>query len=375
VRRFFLVCALVAFVPATADAALLTGGNGKIAFVGPSTSSLESRFHVFTVDPDGTDLTDVTPGLSHDANGVEWSPDGTQIAFSTYEFGPKQMAIWVMNADGSDRHKILDVDSFEMSLSWTPDGSRIVFPEDGIYSVKPDGTDMERITPFDGEIYEPMVSPNGTKITFTGITGRREIPHVWVVNMDGSGLRRLTSFISIESAWSPDGSKLATVSERGVETVDPDGGNRKLVIEADPFDSYWGLSWSPDGWRIAFTSLRFDFLQTVRIVNRDGTCPIRLVDHYAERFAWQSIPGGAPSGPAACANLKVQSTADRRYVRTGGTFTVTDIVRNTGSVFAQQTMLDHPLSKGLRIVEAQPSQGSCDGVHRVVCSLGTITPG
>jgi TolB protein len=74
---------------------------------------------------------------------------------------------------------------------------------------------------------------------------------IYVINADGSGLRRLTD--GMEPAWSPDGKKVAFArwrDPRGLYVIDEDGSNETLVFG---WVAAKGPAWSPDGSRIAFT--------------------------------------------------------------------------------------------------------------------------
>jgi Tol biopolymer transport system component len=95
-------------------------------------------------------------------------------------------------------------------------------------------------------------SPNGKpeltgKLVFQTCNGC----DIYVINADGSGLRRLTD--GMEPAWSPDGKKVAFArwrDPRGLYVIDEDGSNETLVFG---WVAAKGPAWSPDGSRIAFT--------------------------------------------------------------------------------------------------------------------------
>jgi TolB protein len=76
---------------------------------------------------------------------------------------------------------------------------------------------------------------------------------IYVINADGSGLRRLTD--GIDPAWSPGGKKVAFArwrDPRGIYVIDEDGSNETLLFG---WSQAKAPAWSPDGSRIVFTRL------------------------------------------------------------------------------------------------------------------------
>jgi tricorn protease-like protein len=66
---------------------------------------------------------------------------------------------------------------------------------------------------------------------------------LWVVNVDGTGLRRLTSFyedLPIVS-FSPDGQQIVVMGEGGIYLMRPDGGQLRRI---DQLGDYRGLDWA-----------------------------------------------------------------------------------------------------------------------------------
>lgn len=78
-------------------------------------------------------------------------------------------------------------------------------------------------------VQHPWPSPKGDQIVFAAAFD--EPINLWIVNSDGTGLRKLTynPMTDEEPAWSPDGTTIAFASTRGnttdIWTIHPDGSN------------------------------------------------------------------------------------------------------------------------------------------------------
>ncbi len=120
-----------------------------------------------------------------------------------------------------------------------------------VYVVDADGTGLRRLTTSPGDDFDPSWSPDGTRIAF-----RRERsgePEIWIMNVDGTEQRRLTDGLS--PAWSPDGSLIAFAGPSGssgiITVIRPDGTGRRTLPHTEGGEY---PSWSPDGTRIVFNS-------------------------------------------------------------------------------------------------------------------------
>ena len=148
-----------------------------------------------------------------------WSQDGGNIAFFSRREGDRQSRMYRVNINDGDELKLHDGPAtiFGEAPSWLPDGRivyRVVFPEKGIAVMNGDGSNS-KITVADDQATAPTASPDGKFVAFMSLSdGNWEI---FRVNLDGSGLRRLTQVAGNDGLpiWMPDGRTIVFVSDRG----------------------------------------------------------------------------------------------------------------------------------------------------------------
>jgi Tol biopolymer transport system component len=162
------------------------------------------------LNPPGTLVT------ADDGSPASWSPDGKQLTFTAFSSPASGglSAVYVEDANGTDRRRITPWGEWSTSAHWSPDGNQILFdevaPEFGgphsLYLVHPNGSGLKAITSVrsDGAMCCAVWSPDGKKL-LTGPTGGG-ISYLATLNADGSGLKRLTkgdtsSGVAPEYAW------------------------------------------------------------------------------------------------------------------------------------------------------------------------------
>src|ERR1700752_4580498 len=101
-----------------------------------------------------------------------WSPDGSQIAFQTFdflEFGPVSR-IYIINVDGTGLRKLSPPTDnefvFDDSPTWSPDGTKLAFTRDWVlYTINADGTGFTAVPNVD-LAFGPSCSPVGRRLVF-----------------------------------------------------------------------------------------------------------------------------------------------------------------------------------------------------------------
>ena len=230
--RALIVTTIVTLALAAAIAhATSPGKNGRLAFM---VKDSKGHWQIWVAGPRLGGAKKLTTGPA-DSGWPVWSPDGKKLAFDSNRTDPNPTDstavndLFTINADGSGVTKLTDSVGASADAAWSPDGSLIAFDADrgdpnskqGIYTMRSDGSDFHRVTirppgyEFD---VSPRFSPDGKRLVFTRFRGKgcpqpycpSEHAALFTVALDGTGLRRLTTFAihAGDADWSPDGKRI-----------------------------------------------------------------------------------------------------------------------------------------------------------------------
>lgn len=251
----------------------------KIVFSGLNENDSQD---IFTVNPDGSALTNITNDDSSENQAPAWAPDGNRFAYISATNNPFfSIETFVIDRDGSGKSSLPGVSGgsppppIRSDLPngfWSPTGNKILIKtavdgipgfgvhnlSDGIETlIAPTFLNFKSIFSADFEW-----SSDGNKIVFVSnqdnlLTGGA--PDIYTENAAGTNLLRLTTSSSgtgnRRPTWSPDGSMIAfhrfSGSTNNLMIMNADGTNQRMLVP-DEVDDSWSPRWSPDSTRVMF---------------------------------------------------------------------------------------------------------------------------
>ena len=230
---------------------------------------------IYIADYDGANPRRVTVSGSLNTNPA-WSPDGRSIGYTSWLTGfPDVVVSYLFEGrmatpvEGDSRRQ-------NFLPAFSPDGRRLAFNSNrnnnnDIYVANVDGTGLLRLTNHPAIDTSPTWSPNSQQIAFT--SDRTGTPQIYVVGADGTGLRRLTYETYCDRpTWSPPPfNEIAYSSRTGpghdIKVLDlATNEERQLTFGLGTNES---PSYAPNGRHIAFMSTRNESKQ-IYVIGRDG---------------------------------------------------------------------------------------------------------
>jgi len=233
-------------------------GNDELPIWSPDgqqilfSSTRDGNYEIYIMDVDGKNQRNLSNHPSYDSH-PNFSPDGKIIIFNSTRDMPNHDKIMTFSRDSN-------VELYEMDL---------------------DGRNVKRVTNYFSWDTYPDISPDGRKIAFRrrtlDIVMGKEIGNseVFIANRDGSEAYNLSNHPAHDGwpAWSPDGKKIAFASDRErkenwqIYVIDIDGNNLTRITDFDSQGAEFAKpQWSPKGDKILCTR------------TKDGNVEIYLIE-------------------------------------------------------------------------------------------------
>jgi Tol biopolymer transport system component len=198
-------------------------------------------YDIYTANRDGSDMRRLTDTPGYDAEGTI-SPDGRSIVFTSARDG--DLELYTMDIDGGNLRRLTTEPGYDGGAFFSPDGTKLVYrahhPTDAteladfralladglvrpgklaIFVMNADGSEKRQITDEVGADFAPYFHPGGQKIIFSS---NRKDPQgrnfdLYMVNVDGSGLEQVTVHPDFDGfpMFNAAGTKLVFASNRG----------------------------------------------------------------------------------------------------------------------------------------------------------------
>ncbi len=198
-----------------------------------------TELHVYDVEA-GTSEGLWTGAVS--VSGLGWTPDGERISLRTQREGDERTALYTLRPDGSDVQRFLMFGTAIGDYAWHPNGEAVAF-------VAPESMmeEEDAVLPYEPEVYEE------------GVVDR----HLWIASAD-TAPRKVDLPGTVHGlAWSPSGDRLAVAAapnalvdesymDKRIRILDAETG--RVLARIDNPGKLGAMAWSPSGRHLAFIS-------------------------------------------------------------------------------------------------------------------------
>jgi len=202
-----------------------------------------------------------------------WSPSGRVLLFTRQRAYGAVSSVYRIDANGQHERRLTPLDAYAYGGAWSPDGTRIAYATFDLAAVahivvaRADGSGADVVASFQGMRYPPtafLTWSRDAQLAYVDFDGELRTP------------QRVIAHGATQPAWSPDGRRIAYVSTQGLMVANSDGGNARVIADGSQ------PAWSPGGTRIAYTAAPG---VGIHVIGSDGTGD-RLVDAKATSARW-----------------------------------------------------------------------------------------
>ena len=206
------------------------------------------------------------------SNSPRWSPDGKSIAFISSRpdsstppasggaaAEPPRNQVYLLSMEGGEAKRITNMKNGVSLFRWSPDGTRLVI----VSRIGPSDTHLQVDTRGGSDVRH--YKNTSYKFNDTGWFDDRRT-HLWLVDVKTGAARPIThgdDWNDSDPQWSPDGKRIAFVSNRTGKEYEENRNSDVWVINVEDSEKLTKISdhdeadnqprWSPDGKSIAFT--------------------------------------------------------------------------------------------------------------------------
>jgi Tol biopolymer transport system component len=223
---------------------------------------------IYVMDADGSNRHRLAGSAQGQCTHPIWSPDGTLIAYidanpgenGSWDDDDDRMDVWVVSADGSEATRVSDavseaLDSRWTQVNWSPDGTRVAFAagvygeiEGRVYVVYADGSEVEHSLTLPFNVYHAFWAPTGDALLLihenqgTGIGAS-------ILALADQQVTELSQNLQ-GASWSSDGTEIVIAADLA----------EQIIVVGRDGSSHWAadvpgfpvaVEWSPDGEHIA----------------------------------------------------------------------------------------------------------------------------
>ena len=231
-------------------------------------SDVDEATAIYLMDADGSNRRRLTGSALGQCTHPIWSPDGTLIAYVDANPGENgiwddeddRMDVWVVGADGSEATRVSDavseaLDARWTQVNWSPDGTRVAFAAEvhgenmgRAYVVRADGSEVEHSLTLPFDVYNAFWAPSGDALLLihenqgTGIGAS-------IVSLADQEVTELSQRLQ-GASWSSDGTEIVIAADLA----------EQIIIVGRDGSSHWAaevpgfpvaVEWSPNGEHIA----------------------------------------------------------------------------------------------------------------------------